>query len=357
MSSKRRDSFSEAIVGIFMLAVLALLVYFTIVISGVDMLGGRSLVEARVTFTDVGGLKDQDNVMYRGTKVGKVERIMLGEKDLTVVMEIDRDVVLRDGYRIAVCNLSMLGGNYLLLEEGRGEKLDLAATVFRGETPTDWMRDISSIAKNVNAITGGGELKAIVTNLAAASESVKVVAGRLERGEGTVGKLLSSDTALWDGVESAATNLAAITADIRRGRGTIGKLMTDDSVHGNLDKTLANIAEISGRLERSEGFLGKLLAKDDSVYGDFGAAVRSFRKAGESLDTGAIVTSATNLLSNLNSVALKIDSGEGTLGRLVNDKSVHEEIEGLTRDVRQVIDNYRDTTPISTFGSLIMGGL
>lgn len=357
MSSKRRDSFSEAIVGIFMLAVLALLVYFTIVISGVDMLGGRSLVEARVTFTDVGGLKDQDNVMYRGTKVGKVERIILGEKDLTVVMEIDRDVVLRDGYRIAVCNLSMLGGNYLLLEEGRGEKLDLAATVFRGETPTDWMRDISSIAKNVNAITGGGELKAIVTNLAAASESVKVVAGRLERGEGTVGKLLSSDTALWDGVESAATNLAAITADIRRGRGTIGKLMTDDSVHGNLDKTLANIAEISGRLERSEGFLGKLLAKDDSVYGDFSAAVRSFRKAGESLDTGAIVTSATNLLSNLNSVALKIDSGEGTLGRLVNDKTVHEEIEGLTRDVRQVIDNYRDTTPISTFGSLIMGGL
>jgi phospholipid/cholesterol/gamma-HCH transport system substrate-binding protein len=357
MSSKRRDSFSEAIVGIFMLAVLALLVYFTIVISGVDMLGGRSLVEARVTFTDVGGLKDQDNVMYRGTKVGKVERIILGEKDLTVVMEIDRDVVLRDGYRIAVCNLSMLGGNYLLLEEGRGEKLDLAATVFRGETPTDWMRDISSIAKNVNAITGGGELKAIVTNLVAASESVKVVAGRLERGEGTVGKLLSSDTALWDGVESAATNLAAITADIRRGRGTIGKLMTDDSVHGNLDKTLANIAEISGRLERSEGFLGKLLAKDDSVYGDFSAAVRSFRKAGESLDTGAIVTSATNLLSNLNSVALKIDSGEGTLGRLVNDKTVHEEIEGLTRDVRQVIDNYRDTTPISTFGSLIMGGL
>jgi phospholipid/cholesterol/gamma-HCH transport system substrate-binding protein len=272
-------------------------------------------------------------------------------------MEIDKDVVLRDGYRISVCNLSMLGGNYLLLEEGKGEKLDLAVTAFKGETPTDWMRDISSIAKNVNAITGGEELKTIVTNLAAASESVKVVAGRLERGEGTVGKMLSSDTTLWDGVETTATNLAAITTDLRQGRGTIGKLMTDDSVHDNLDKTLANIAEISGRLERSEGFLGKLLAKDDPIYGDFSAAVKSFREAGESLDTGAIVTSATNLLSNLNSVALKIDSGEGTLGRLVNDKSVHEEIEGLTRDVRQVIDNYRDTTPISTFGSLIMGGL
>jgi hypothetical protein len=42
MSSKRKDSFSEVIVGIFMLAVLSLLVYFTIVISGVDVIGGRS---------------------------------------------------------------------------------------------------------------------------------------------------------------------------------------------------------------------------------------------------------------------------------------------------------------------------
>mgnify|MGYP003305436378 FL=1 len=88
MSSKRKDSFSEVIVGIFMLAVLSLLVYFTIVISGVDVIGGRSKLEASVVFTDVGGLKEQDNVMYRGTKVGKVERIILGEKDLKVAKAI-----------------------------------------------------------------------------------------------------------------------------------------------------------------------------------------------------------------------------------------------------------------------------
>lgn len=357
MSSKRKDSFSEVIVGIFMLAVLSLLVYFTIVISGVDFIGGRSKVEARVVFTDVGGLKDQDNVMYRGTKVGKVERIILGEKDLKVIMEIDKDVILREGYRIAVCNLSMLGGNYLLLEEGLGEKLDLTSTEFKGETPSDWMRDISSIAKNINAITEGSELRNIVTNLVAASESIKVISGRLERGEGTFGKLLSSDTTLWDGVETMATNLAEITTSLREGRGTIGKLMTDDSIHKNLDKTLSSVAEISRRLESSEGFLGKLLSKDETLFGDVSAAVKAFREAGESLDTNALMASATNLLANLNSVAVKLDKGEGSLGKLINDKTIHDEVEGLTRDVRQVLDNYRDTTPISTFGSLIMGGL
>ena len=38
---RNNDVFSEAIVGLFMVAVLALLVYFTIIISGVDVLKGR----------------------------------------------------------------------------------------------------------------------------------------------------------------------------------------------------------------------------------------------------------------------------------------------------------------------------
>ena len=48
MSRKRNDGFSEAIVGLFMIAVLALLVYFTIVISGVDVLQGREKVTVDV---------------------------------------------------------------------------------------------------------------------------------------------------------------------------------------------------------------------------------------------------------------------------------------------------------------------
>ena len=63
MSRKKNDAFHEAIVGLFMLAVLALLVYFTVVISGVDVLTGRQKVKVNIVFTEVGGLKDHDSVM------------------------------------------------------------------------------------------------------------------------------------------------------------------------------------------------------------------------------------------------------------------------------------------------------
>ncbi len=365
MSSRKKDPFSEAIVGIFMLAVLGLLVYFTIIISGVDVLQGREKVVAKVQFSDVGGLKDHDNVMYRGTKVGTVDRIDLSPTNLTVFIEIDRDVILRSSYRIAICNLSMLGGNYLLLEEGEGDVQNLATTVFQGEKPTDWMRDVSNIAKNLNEFTSGGELKAIVTNIEAASVKILDVVTRVERGEGTIGKLLSSDETIYNDLhdavadaKSTVSNASEIVERVNRGEGTIGKLLSsDDTVYKDLQRTLSSAADVAEKLNNGEGLLGRLIAKDDPIYGEVEAAVASFKKACDSIDATEIVKSGEKLLANLNDVAEKIKNGDGTIGKLVNETELYDEVNTLAKDIRQTLDNFRDTTPISTFGSLIMGGL
>lgn len=355
---RKNDVFSEVVVGAFMLAVLGLLAYFTIVISGVDLLQGRQKVLAHVTFAEVGGLKDHDSVMYRGTKVGTVERIAVTPSNLVVSVEIDRAVKLREGYRIAVANLSMLGGNYLVLEEGEGRELDLATTAFRGETPTDWMRDVSRIAHNLSVFTEGGELKSIVTNIEVASARIRTIAERLERGEGTVGRLLAADDSLYADIHRTVTNVAAVAERVNRGEGTVGRLLSkDETVYRDLKKSIANVSELSDRLRRGEGALGRLLAKDDPLYGEIRSAATAFRAACESVDARETIASANRLLASLNAVADRLQKGEGTLGKLLADGELHREVQGLVKDVRQVIDNYRDTTPISTFGSLIMGGL
>lgn len=358
MSKKKNDAFSEAIVGLFMLVVLALLVYFTVIISGVDVLQGRTKVIADVKFTDVGGLKEHDSVMYRGTKVGAVDRIDLSPTNLVVHVEIDKSVVLRETYRISVCNLSMLGGNYLQLEEGKGEVLPLETTVFQGESPSDWMRDVRDIARNLKVFTEGGELRSIVSNLDVSCANVKEVTDRIARGEGTIGRLLSTNDTVYVDMQQTIANASAISARLKDGEGAIGKLLsTNDTVYADLQKTVANAAEVSERLKRGEGLAGRLLAKDDPIYEKLDGAIADFRKACNSMDFQETKAGANKLLENLNAVAEKMKSGEGTLGKLVNDDALYGEVEGLTKDVRQVMDNFRDTTPISTFGSLIMGGL
>lgn len=366
MSAKKKsDVFSETVVGIFMLAVLALLVYFTVVISGVDVLTGRQKVIVKVAFPEVGGLKDHDNVMYRGTKVGSVDSIDLTPSNLVVNIEIDRAVVMREGYRIAVCNLSMLGGYYLLLEEGAGEELPLETTMFKGEKPTNWMDDVSRIAKNLNEFTSGGELKSIVTNFEATSIKVREVVERVERGEGTVGKLLSSDDTVYNDLKSGvadlkttAANASEISERLKNGEGTIGKLLSsDDTVYNDLKATLANANEISERIKNGEGLVGKLFKEDDPTYQNLQDAIASFKKACDSMDPQETFASANKLLENLNVTAERLKNGEGTLGKLAASEELYNEVQGLAKDCRQVLDNFRDTTPISTFGSLIMGGL
>ena len=338
MSRKRNDAFAEATVGVFMIAVLSLLVYFTIVISGVDVLMGREKVTALVSFDSVGGLKDHDSVMYRGTKVGAVEEVIVSPSNLLVRIEIDRSVVLREGYTIAVCNLSMLGGNYLVLEEGEGAVIDVTTARLKGETPTDWMRDVSEIARNLKEITGRIEIESIITNIEAASVSAKTIAQRLERGEGSLGRLLSADDALYRDVSAAA-------ADAK--------------------KTLSDASEIAARVNRGEGTLGRLFSADDTLYTELKESVAAFKKACDQVklpenmdrEIAEITAGANRLMTNLNVVAERLRNGEGTLGRLTADQQLYDDVQGIIKDVRQVLDNYRDTTPISTFGSLIMGGL
>ena len=355
---KKNDAFPEIVVGVFLSAVLALLAYFTIVVSGVDVLRGRHKVVASVAFDDVGGLKDHDSVMYRGTKVGAVDRIDLTPSNLVVRIEIDGGVVLREKYRIAVCSLSMLGGNYLLLEEGDGAALPLETTLFAGETPTDWMRDISEIAGKLREITSNGELAGMVSNMNAITEKVRSLADRVERGEGTVGKLLSSDETIYNDLKATAAGAKEIVGRVERGEGTLGKLLSaDDTVYNDLKRTAASAADISGRISKGEGVLGRLVAKDDPLGAELDAALASFRAACDSLDTKEISAGAKRLLASLEETAEKLKTGEGTLGRLVNDSSLYEEILSLAKDVRQVLDNYRDTTPITTFGSLVTGAL
>ena len=176
MSRKGRKSevFSEMIVGLFMITVILLLAYFTIVISGVDLFKGDRKVEIQVAFSDVGGLKNQDNVMYRGTKVGKVEEVMVAPSGLVVIASIDRNVVLRETAKFSVANLSMLGGNYLLLEEGEGNIVPFS-TLFHGETPRDWMRDVSGLAKNLKELTEHPKIYSSITNI----ETVTIKADKM----------------------------------------------------------------------------------------------------------------------------------------------------------------------------------
>ncbi len=86
---KNREVFSEVIVGLFMVAVLGLLVY-SIIISGIDVLGGKNRCRSPCCSHDVGGLKVRDSVVLRSMTIGSVSELDLENSGVRVTMMIRR---------------------------------------------------------------------------------------------------------------------------------------------------------------------------------------------------------------------------------------------------------------------------
>lgn len=367
---KAQGHFQEVVTGIFVAAVIAVLAFFTIIISGVDLLRGTSSVLRKVRFEHIGALKVQDPVFVRGMKVGSVQTLTLGQGAVEATLRVDANVTLHEDYAITVGATSLLGGSCVQIDEGTKGNVVPPSHILRGTPPHDMMRELGELVTELRQAIDPTELRATLTNVRQASADIATLTGRIQRGEGFVGKLLSPDDTAYDDLRAGLANLRTLTDGLREGKGLIGKLLReDDGTYDDLRTTVANLRDVTGGLREGKGLLGKLLREDDTAYADLRDSLANIKTLTIRLNDpkgglGRLLAPESTLIpdleataANLRNVTAKLDNGQGTLGKLVNDDAIADEMEATIKDVRQIIDNMRDTAPITTFTSLFFSGL
>ncbi|QHI67928.1 MlaD family protein [Tichowtungia aerotolerans] len=303
----KKDLSIEVLVGMFMFVILIALGVFTIVLSRQNFLQKKYPV--RVIFSEVGGLREGDNVFLRGTKVGIVKATYLENNHVIVESDLEVPVEFREGYKVEVVASSMLGGKLLKLYEGPlGAPALPPSTTIMGDEPIDILQELGDAV---------GEFKAMTRKVTA--------------GEGTLGRLLSDDE-MYKSLKTMVDNLNVISAKLSNGEGTIGKLIQDETIYNDVQKTVANLSDVSERLVNGKGTLGRLLSEDDALYADVSSAAANIREITE-----------------------KIRSGEGTLGKLMEDDQMYVEAQKLFEELRAAIDDMRETSPVTTFSSVVFG--
>ena len=341
MDKYRREISIEILVGLFMFTVLIALGVFTIVLSRESLLGKSFQYE--YVFSEVSGLREGDNVYLRGMNIGRVKQTSLENSQVHVYITTDVPINLRNGYSIEVVNASMLGGKYLKIYEGPDDAPELGENVTAlGSTPVDVIEELSEAVKGIQTMIdsvnqGQGTLGKLLNddtmynNMVSLSENLKTLGDRINGGEGTIGKLVQDET-VYNDLQVTMENFRAISDRVAAGEGMLGKLVQDETVYTDLQLTMENLREISDRLAAGEGMLGKLVSSDSSVYDDLDATLKSIRSISES-----------------------ISAGEGTLGKLVRDAQLYDETTLLVEDVRAAVDDLREASPITSFGSVLFG--
>jgi phospholipid/cholesterol/gamma-HCH transport system substrate-binding protein len=113
----------------------------------------------------------------------------------------------------------------------------------------------------------------------------------------------------------------------------------------------ADLKNASAKIASGQGTLGKLIY-DDALYDNASDVIRELRVA---VYDRNLVGNLEDAIENFNQVAEKLNSGQGTLGKLINDDSVYVEAKKTLRDVRMMVDDLRETSPIVTFASIFFG--
>lgn len=121
----------------------------------------------------------------------------------------------------------------------------------------------------------------------------------------------------------------ALSGDGKGGPGIIQKvdqLVTEN--RENIQKTTANLQQITDKVNRGEGTLGKLV-NDPKLYTDLQAALTDIRGG---------ANEAKNFIANAQSIIDEVKKGKGTLGALVYDPKAAEDLKATIANFRSVSD-------------------
>ena len=146
--------------------------------------------------------------------------------------------------------------------------------------------------------------------LTATIGNLKTISDNIAQGKGTVGMLVNDPT-LYNTTLTTVSNLQGtmqtlsddlkftlgqakgIFADIEKGQGTMGKLLKDETLYTETSLAMTNLREIMQKINRGEGTVGKLV-NDESLLKNIKLSLQKLDKATEGLeDTGPLQVIST----------------------------------------------------------------
>jgi phospholipid/cholesterol/gamma-HCH transport system substrate-binding protein len=276
-------------IGLFMLVALIILGVFIIRIEDIPVgeRGERLTVTAR--FPSAAGLDRKAPVRIAGVRIGKVETVRLDGSEAVLEISLDPNVRLHQGASAQISSMGMLGDRYVEIFPGDPTAPLLPPGSELGGVTPPTFDDVMKVATEI-----GTDVKEV-------TEALRLSIGGDQGAEK---------------IEEIVDNIRELTASLK-------ELIAANQV--NVNQTTENFREFSATLRdelpRIADKMNLLADQLNEVVGEnrenAQASLANIREVSAKLRTTA---------DNLNAITDKIASGEGTIGKLVNDDETVENL-------------------------------
>lgn len=289
--------------------------------------------EISVLFDNVSGLKTGAPVLVAGIKIGSVDRIDLDGDKARLFLKLFAKYKIFNDSQAQIKSVGILGDKYVEIQRGsplqsplqQGDEIkrlvkgnDLDSLV---EELGTTLRDIQSVTSAMRKTMGGEEgerrFNAILGNLEELTSSVNDIARVTNSRINSITLQLDSFTAdLAQITRNNKENIQDIVANIQTFSQDLQQITTAN--RENLQDLIANLRNFSTALSddgpRITGDLKGILSENRE---NLRKGIASFDQSLSKLDDS---------MKNIQSITRKVDDGQGTIGKLVNDEQTVDKL-------------------------------
>ena len=293
----------ETKVGLFFIGSI---VVFAVLIFRTEKLeiGGKRNQSERFTYFDtVAGLSPQSKVLIAGVPVGAVRTISLENSKARVSVSISKDVPIYADAAVSLGSIGILGEKFIDLDPGHSAKgpfpEDKPLPSKAGISLDNLMETLADIGKNVKGITQS------------LNESIGGEQGRQK-------------------IDEIVDNIRVLTAEFR----TLAQ-----ENHGAINNTMANVEALSTDLREK---LPKLTQQFEALGKNINAIIDENRPElkGVMSDARKMAQSFQGTADNLKVLTDRLNNGEGTLGKLLNDETTVKKINEAVDNVNNMLGGF-----------------
>jgi len=263
-----------------------------------------------VIFANVQGLNEGDDVNMLGKRIGKVSRAKIIGQKIAVELSIDNSFAFKIPVdsKIEVKSEGLMGSKYVSINPGVNDKKYILA----GETVEGQREyDFSEITPGIVPIT----------------QDIGVFARRLKATLGEEEK---------DRIRNTILNIESLTSEldgfVKGYREVLSKSERED-----LSDIVTNLKMASESIkEKVDNDLSQILSGFKNVSDqseDLKQAIINLKSSSESLNSSS---------KKFQNILAKIDSGEGTLGKMVNDPGLYDNLNVLSQDAQELVKDFKD---------------
>ena len=318
---------NDLLVGSIVLLVILTLTGATLWVKQTDIGERRSKVVAR--FRDVGNARVGNAVVIRGVRAGTIEAIELARGGwVHVRMNLDRSIQL-PGTPVVLLNESSLFGEW-------------QATI----TPRSALPHDETVQAQVTESGGGGDVLpgATLPDIARLTAVAGQIAGDVANVAGRVE--VAFDERAARELRSSIRNFAALSTTlshtVRTHAGDLDTLSRGlQSAVSSLNRTAASAEKMASRVDSSSsnGDIRK-------IFDDMSHAAAELRRASVQVRAMSEQLSSTqrqldSFLTNGDSVLVKLNTGRGSLGMLLNNPSLYQNGDSLLTQLRGLVTEVR----------------